>query len=479
MAESKIPTSESSLQKVISRLRAVTSGTQYDGKLYLVGGLLRDMFLNLPAANDLDLVLEGDAVKLAMFLHDLGCSAHYPVLYPRFGTAMVHIRSDSSDEIGFPVELVSARAESYIPDSRKPDVIQGSLHDDAFRRDFTINTLLENLHTGEKLDITGRAYSDLQAGLIRTPKEPRITFFDDPLRMLRAVRFAAKLGFVIEKETWNAVIEEAQRLKPPAIAHERIRDEFIKIMLLPGSQIRIGMELLRTSGLLDQFLPEMLPMVGCLQGSWHLYDVWNHTLTAMENLPEDASLELRLGLLWHDVGKPTTRTVDDRGVHFYGHPAEGARIARTMMNHLRFKNEEIRDVSALVEKHMRLGEYKSQWADPPVKRLIRDAGDYLNDLFELARCDIAASNIEEGMIADLSGLRSRIDSLNETSNIAQIESPLDGSEIMEILGVQPGPHLREAKEFLTNEIIEGRLTEGDKSQAEILILEWWNSQNKF
>src|SRR5262249_45315504 len=141
------------------------------------------------------------------------------------------------------VELVSARAESYQPDSRKPDVWDGSLRDDVYRRDFTINTLLENLHTGETLDVTARARDDLRDGVIRTPKAPRITFFDDPLRMLRAVRFAARFGFSIEASTWEAICAEAERLRPPAIAHERIREEFVKIIRLPGPQARRGLEL--------------------------------------------------------------------------------------------------------------------------------------------------------------------------------------------------------------------------------------------
>ncbi len=464
------------VELVINILREVTRNSNYEGRLYLVGGLLRDRLLKLPVPNDLDLVMEGDAVELALYLHNAGCSTHYPVLYPRFGTAMVHIRTSPNDEDGFPVELVSARAESYDADSRKPFVREGSLRDDAYRRDFTINTMMQNLHTWEILDITGLAHEDLLSGTIRTPLEPKVTFFDDPLRMLRAVRFAAKLGFQIEAATWDAIVAETERLRPPAIAYERIREELVKIIKLPGPQIRIGMELLRKSKLIEQFLPEMLPMVGCTQGSWHLYDVWTHTLVAMENLPKNASLELRLGLLWHDVGKPPTRSEDERGIHFYGHPTGGANLARLMMNRLKFSNEEIRDVTMLVEKHMRLGEYKSNWADPPVKRLIRDAGSYLDDLFELARCDIAASNIEEGMIADLPGLRARIDSLNAVSNIVQIESPLDGREIMELLEVDPGVYLKEAKEFLTNEVIEGRIAEGDKIAACAALIDWWKNR---
>lgn len=467
-------TTDAIIMNVLQRLRDATRATRYEGKLYLVGGLLRDRALGVPHANDLDLMLEGDAVELAQFLYGKGLSQHYPVLYPRFGTAMIHV--GKAGEPGCAVELVSARAESYQPDSRKPEVRRGTLQDDVFRRDFTINTLLENLHTGETLDLTGRALEDLRAGIIRTPVEPRVTFFDDPLRMLRAVRFAARFGFTIEAETWEAMVAEAERLRPPAIAHERIREEFVKVVKLPGEKVRLGLELLLTSRLLAQFLSEMLPMVGCTQGSWHLYDVWTHTLVAMQHLPDDARLELRLGLLWHDVGEPATRTEDENGIHFYGHPMVGAELAREMMHRLKFSNDEIRDVTTIIEKHMRLGEYKPTWGDAPVKRLIRDCGPYLDDLLTLAQCDMAAMRVPPEEAVDLDGLRARIDALNALSNVAQIGSPLDGLEIMEVLNVAQGPHLREAKDFLTNEVIEGRLAEGDKETARTLLRAWWEKR---
>ncbi|HLK56050.1 MAG TPA: HD domain-containing protein [Chthonomonadaceae bacterium] len=463
-------------QIAIERLREATRNSPYENRLYLVGGLLRDRALGLPLTNDLDLVLEGDAVALAQYLYARGLSQHYPVLYPRFGTAMIHVGAEG--EAGCAVELVSARAESYMPDSRKPDVRQGTLQDDVYRRDFTINTLLENLHTGEVLDLTGRAWEDLKAGILRTPLDPHVTFFDDPLRMLRAVRLAARFGFTIEAATWKAIGSEAERLRPPAIAHERIREEFVKIARLPGPKFRDGMEKLLTSNLLEKFLPEMLPMIGCTQGHWHRYDVWTHTLVALEALPDAARLETRLGLLWHDIGKPPTRTVTDdgQGVRFYGHPGVGTEIARAMMNRLKFSNDEIRDVTALIHLHMRLGEYRSDWADPPVKRLIRDCGAYLDDLFVLTRCDMSAVDIPPGEGVDLAALRARVDALNALSNVRLIESPLDGNEIMQQLGIEPGPHLREAKEFLTNEVIEGRLAEGDKSAARNVLKTWWESR---
>jgi poly(A) polymerase len=482
---------EQTAQRSLERMRSVTRSTPYEGRLYLVGGLLRDRALGLPLANDLDLVLEGDALELARFFYEHGLSTHYPVLYPRFGTAMIHI--GRADEPGSAVELVSARAESYQPDSRKPDVRQGTIQDDVLRRDFTINTLLENLHTGEQLDLTGHAMEDLRAGILRTPLAPRITFFDDPLRMLRAVRFAARFGFTIESQTWEAICTEAARLRPPTIAFERIREEFVKIARLPGPKFRRGMELLLESNLLAEFLPEMLPMIGCTQGDWHRHDVWTHTLTALESLPDNARLEIRLALLWHDIGKPPTRTAARNpadhaastagdgeatgNVRFYGHPVIGAEMVRTIMNRLKFSNEEIRDVTTLVAKHMRLGEYKHEWSDVPIKRLIRDCGSYLDDLFVLTLCDRSAVDIPVDQAADLVELRTRIDALNALSDIAHLESPLDGNSIMETLNVGPGSHLKTAKDFLLNEIIEGRLSENDPDTAKRLLQIWWQAQN--
>jgi poly(A) polymerase len=453
------------MSDLLEKLRDATRGTEYEGNLYLVGGVLRDRALGLHISDDIDLVLEGDAVALAEFLHKKGLSEHYPVTYPRFGTAMVTIE-------GHLVELVSARLESYDSDSRKPYVSKATIKDDAFRRDFTINTIMENLHTGEVLDLTGKAFSDLKAGIIRTPLEPKVTFYDDPLRMLRAVRFAVRLGFEIEPATWNAILEEASRLnimgpEPPVVSAERIRDEFTKTIMSPDPAR--GLELLREAGLLRQFFPELLEMVGVTQNAWHLYDVWEHTMAAMRTLPTDATLEVRMGVLLHDIGKPATRSEDERGVHFYEHQFVGAEIARKALNRLKFTGEQIRDIVTLVELHMRLGEAKPEWSDSAVKRLIRAVYPYTDQLFLISQCDMAAMR-QDVPHADLPALRARIDALNEESNVAKINSPLDGLEIMQVLGIPPGPQIKAAKEFLTNEILDGRLAEGDKTAARELLL---------
>jgi poly(A) polymerase len=452
---------------VLDKLRAATRGTEYEGRLYLVGGVLRDRVLGLPHQDDFDLVLDGDAVALAGFLHKLRLSDHAPVTYPRFGTAMVSID-------GRQIELVSARAESYDPSNRKPSVKRATLKDDAFRRDFTINTLMENLHTGEVLDLTGRGFADIEARLIRTPLEPKVTFYDDPLRMLRAVRFAVRLGFDIEEETWRAIIEEAYRLnlmgpEPPVVSAERIRDEFLKV--IAGPDPARGLDLLRESNLLAQFLPELVAMVGVTQNAWHQYDVWTHTLQALQSLPADASLEVRLGVLFHDIGKPRTRSEDEKGVHFYEHQFVGAEMTRQALNRLKLTNDQIRLSVNLVELHMRLGEYKPDWSDAAVKRLIRAVHPQTEELFTISLADMGAMR-QDVPHADLNALRRRMDELNRLSDVAHIDSPLDGLEIMEALNIEPGPTIKEAKSFLTNEVIEGRLAEGDKETAHKLLATW-------
>ncbi|HOK54158.1 MAG TPA: CCA tRNA nucleotidyltransferase, partial [Armatimonadota bacterium] len=295
--------------KTLHILKEATRNSVYEYRLYLVGGIVRDEILGSPGEEDIDIVLEGDATKLARYLFNIGITDFKPVVFPRFGTAMVSIE-------GTQVELVSARSESYAPESRKPEIELASLEQDVLRRDFTINTLMKNLHTGEILDITGKGLSDLREGIIRTPTDPEVTFEDDPLRMLRAIRFSARFGFVIEDKTYEAIKNKAHRLS--IISKERIRDEFSKMLMT--SRAAQAIETLRTTGLLAQFAPELLEMYGVTQNIYHLYDVWTHTMKALESLPDTADLALRLATLFHDVGKPKTRSVDEKSqVHFYSH----------------------------------------------------------------------------------------------------------------------------------------------------------------
>lgn len=442
------------ISNALEKLRSATEGTSYEGKLYLVGGVVRDKVMGLPEQEDIDIVLEGDAASLADFMHERGVAQHTPVVYPRFGTAMVTV-------CGRQVELVGARSEKYDSDSRKPDVASATLRDDMMRRDFTINTLLENLHTGEILDLLGCARLDIERGVIRTPGIPTETFSEDPLRMLRAVRFASRFGFTIESETYDAIVRDVQRLS--IISNERIRDELTKIVA--SANVTTGLELLRQTGLLSQFAPELVGMHGVGQNNYHIYDCWTHTLKVIDSLPEDASLRLKTAALFHDIGKPGVRSVDDAGnVHFYSHQVLGAELTRNVMSRLRFSNDETDYVSRVVALHLRVGEYSEEWSDAAVRRLIREASEMLPDLITLTRADKAASNLELSTV-DVEAFIHRAYAVSQTMDVLAIDSPLCGNKIMEILGVPPGPILREAKEFLINEILENRLRPGDEDGA--------------
>ena len=452
-------------ENALATLRAAFRGTEWENRLFLVGGFVRDKLLygRAAAPDDIDLVLEGDALAVARFLWEVRAARHTPVEFPTFGTAMVHIGAAQ-------VELVTARAETYREGSRKPVVTPGTLQTDAQRRDFTVNTFLENLHTGEISDPLGRAYADLKARILRTPLDSSVTFTDDPLRMLRACRFAAKLDFAIEEKTRQALYDNAFRLNEAhGISWERIRDELNKTLLAPGASR--GMEIMRETGLLAQFAPELSQMHGVTQNKYHKWDVWTHTLRALDNLPPSASLLVRLGILFHDVGKPLARTEDTQtgDVHFYGHEEAGAAITKTVLTRLRYAADEINTVVSLVALHMRYGSYDAfVWSDASVRRLIRTVGPLQNDLFTIAYADSAACNPDDFVRADLSGLQSRMEQIEAESHITQITSPLSGEEIIARLGIKPGPLVGKIKTVLTDAVVAGELAPSDKAGAEAM-----------
>lgn len=447
------------MNSAIDAVRDATRGTEYGNRLYLVGGYVRDNIMGRPPTEDVDIVYEGDALKLARFLYDRGIARYRPVVYPRFGTAMIVVE-------GRTIELVSARRESYLATSRKPNVEAASLYDDVMRRDFTINTLLEGLHDGRIYDLTSRGMADLEAGIIRTPTDPEITFYDDPLRMLRAIRFAVRFGFVIAPETYEAVVRNVERLA--IISRERIRDEFVKIVLI--REPSHGLRMLKESGLLDQFAHELLEMVDVTQGGGHVHDVWEHTLHALDSLPHSADLVLRLAVLFHDTGKPRTKTCDSNGrCHFLGHESIGEQIARRIMNRLRFPVREISRVARLVSMHMRIGEYRRDWKESAVRRLMHDAGPDIPDLLGLAHADRLGAN-PNASHEDLEDLRDRIERIVLQIPIDQMRSPLDGREIMDLIHIPSGPRIKEIKTFLCDEVVEGRLSPDDKDTARELVL---------
>ncbi|MFQ3548883.1 MAG: HD domain-containing protein [Armatimonadota bacterium] len=450
------------VEEVIEKLRVATLGTEYEDNLYLVGGIVRDRLLNIHLSEDIDLVLEGSSADLAHFLHDK-LKTTTPVIYPRFETAMVCLGNCQ-------IEIVSARKESYVPESRKPFTEKGKLVDDIYRRDFTINTLLENLHTNEILDLTSSGIEDLNNRIIRTPLDPETTFIDDPLRMLRAIRFSARFGFEIEENTYTALTNNVSRLS--IISFERIRDEFVKILM--DKSAMDGFEKLRETKLLDVFAPEISAMYGVEQNIYHIYDVWTHSMKVLENMPISAGLVMRLSALLHDIGKPDTRSVDENGnVHFYEHQKVGADMAKKLLKKLKFSSNLADEVSHIIAMHLRVGEYDSQWTDAAVRRLIRDAGKDLENLILLTECDKNAANPDMPSV-DIKALREHIEKVMKKLEGNNIASPLNGNEIKEIINCTEGKIVGEAKKFLEKQVIEGNIYPADKKTAAQALVEWYN-----
>ena len=445
-------------------------------ELALVGGPVRDALLGRFGADaDLDFTTDAHPERVLELLApvvettwDVGI---------RFGTIGARVG-------GREVEITTYRAEAYDPESRKPDVEFGtSLAGDLVRRDFTINAMAITLPTLELVDLhDGRA--DLAAGIIRTPGTPEASFSDDPLRMMRAARFSAQLGFDVAPEVVTAMSEQASRLG--IVSPERIRDELMKIVMAPFP--RRGLTLLVDTGVSEQVLPE-LPLLRLEADEHHHHkDVYEHTLTVLEQamVLEDAhepssgpDAVLRLAALLHDIGKPRTRRFEDDGrVSFHHHEVVGARMTRKRMQALRFSNDMTDDVSRLVELHLRFHGYGSgEWTDSAVRRYVRDAGPLLTRLHKLTRADSTTRNRRRALALQKSydSLERRIAELAEQEELAAMRPDLDGREIMRILDIPPGREVGEAYQFL----LDLRLDRGpmDPAMAEEALRAWWAARS--
>jgi len=416
---------------------------------WVVAGYVRDKLLRRPHA-DLDVVVEkGGALKLAERFAQLA-GAGPPVIFERFGTAQVTVP-------GHGVEFVSARAESYSPDSRKPDVRPATLDEDLRRRDFTVNALVMDFD-GNIHDRLGTGIADLEARVLRTPADPAVTFNDDPLRMLRAVRFTAQLGFELAPDILPAMRTLAPRLHPPVVSVERVADELRKMLV--SQQPAAALELLDQGGLLAVVLPEVHACKGVKQSGYHTHDVYGHTLLAVAGTPPD--LIVRLAAVFHDVGKPSTAAPDGS---FKGHDDVGATMTAAALERLRFSQEDTEAVAALVRLHLRPVYYDSKWSDGAVRRLAVDDGDQLDRLMTLARADLAASSYPDQ--AKLDELQSRLDGvLTETPT--RLSSPIDGEDIMRIRRIAAGPEVGRLKKALTELVMDGKIEPSRDAALEYL-----------
>ena len=431
-ADQPVALSDEELLRLLKRAAA-----ELGAQAWVVGGYVRDKLLARPHPNPDVVVERGDALKLAERFAELA-GAEPPVTFERFGTAQVTLA-------GHLVEFVNARAESYASDSRKPDVRPATLDEDLRRRDFTINTLLMDLDGRIHDPLGGR--TDLDARVLRTPADPLLTFADDPLRMLRAVRFAAELGFELAPDLIPAMRQMKGRLAPPVISAERIADELRRMLTSPRP--RLALELLDAGGLLEAILPEVAACKGVQQSGYHTHDVLGHTLLTVEGVPPD--LVLRLAALFHDVGKPSTATPDGA---FTGHEIVGAELARSALERLRFAQKDIETVAKLVRLHLRPVYYSSEWSDGAVRRLARDAGPLLDRLMALARADIAASAYPEP--EKLDELQARIGAVR-SERPSRLEPVVTGEDVMRVRGIAPGPEVGRIKKRIEELVIDGEV----------------------
>ncbi|QIK63389.1 CCA tRNA nucleotidyltransferase [Leucobacter viscericola] len=458
--------------KAVATLAAAFSEQGHE--FALVGGPVRDALLGR-AVTDLDFTTSARPDETAAILK--GITKNVWDVGRDFGTIAAKVHGET-------VEITTYRAEIYRDDSRKPEVSYGdTIEGDLVRRDFTINALALMLPELKLVDVSG-GVEDLLAGTIRTPGSPATSFTDDPLRMMRAARFAVQLGFEVAPDTQGAMVEFAERLD--IISAERIRDEFVK--LLSTDDPVPGIRLLVDTGLADRFLPELTELLTTQDDHGRHKDVYEHSLTVLRQAIEmelvrrdpettEADIVLRLAALLHDIGKPATRRFEAGGVTFHHHDVVGAKLAKKRLRELRFDNDAVKRVARLIELHLRFFGYSDQqWSDSAVRRYVRDAGGELEQLHILTRADVTTRNKRkaERLEHAYDDIEQRIAELSEAEELAAVRPELDGAQIMELLQIPPGPLVGRAYKYL----LEVRLDEGPigEEAAEERLRAWFAEQ---
>ncbi|MGV3759755.1 MAG: CCA tRNA nucleotidyltransferase [Actinomycetota bacterium] len=453
------------LAPVLAEVRPLAARFDAAGhRVYLVGGIVRDLVLGRPLSGDIDLTTDAHpdettavAKGWADAVWDQGA---------RFGTVGL-----KKGDVTF--EVTTHRAEAYVADSRKPEVsFATDVEADLSRRDFTVNAMALRV-TGaadeapELIDPFG-GVADLAAGVLRTPLPPEVSFTDDPLRMLRAARFIAGYGLQPEPELLAVVRRYVGRLE--IVSAERVRDELSKLLVV--EQPTAGLWFLVDTGIADIILPE-LPAMRLEQDPIHRHkDVLAHTIAVVAKTRPN--LIVRMAALLHDVGKPKTRSIGPKGVSFHHHEVVGARMARERLRALRFPNDQVEAITQLVYLHLRFHGYSDEvWSDAAVRRYVRDAGDLLEELNELTRCDCTTRNARKAkLLADrMDALEERIAELQAEEELKAIRPDLDGQQVMDHLGIKPGREVGEALSML----LEARLEEGPLGEEEALrrLDAWW------
>ena len=440
---------------------------------YVVGGYVRDLFLERPS-KDIDIVVVGSGIEVAKALcRKLEKNANLSV-FKNFGTAQVKYNHTE-------IEFVGARKESYSHDSRKPIVEDGTLEDDQNRRDFTINAMaicLNNERFGELVDPFDGVW-DLRDRLIATPLDPDITFSDDPLRMMRCIRFATQLNFTIEQETYDALFSNKERIK--IISKERIADELNKIILAPCPSI--GFELLFSTGLLEIIFPELYSLHGVekINGRVHK-DNFFHTLEVLDNISkttqdwedQDHKLWIRWSAILHDIGKPKSKRWEPTiGWTFHNHNSIGEKMVPEIFRNMKLPlNEKMKYVQKLVSLHMRpISIADDIVTDSAVRRLLFEAGNDIDDLMTLCEADITSKNEnkKQRFLDNFKLVRKKLIDLEEKDRIRNFQPPVDGNEIMEVLGLPPCSEIGTIKDLIKDAILDGKIPNDHEAAYQLML----------
>ena len=454
----------------VSRLAEAFSAAGYE--LALVGGPVRDAFLGRPV-NDLDFTTSASPDQIEKVVSPLA-EAVWDV-----GRAFGTIAAKIDDHV---VEITTYRADSYDGVTRKPTVEFGdTLDGDLHRRDFTMNAMALRIPEEVLVDPCG-GLDDLLAGRLKTPSAPEVSFGDDPLRMLRAVRFVSQIGVGIAPDTWTAMVAMAPKIDQ--ISAERVRDELTR--LLQTDHPRAGIDALVRSGLAHHVVPELSALEDETDEHGRHKDIYEHSLTVLDQAialekdrwgKDSADVVMRLSALFHDIGKPKTKKIEGGQVTFYHHDVVGAKLAKKRLTALRFDQDTVNRVARLIELHLRFFGYSDQaWSDSAVRRYVRDGGAELEHLHILTRADVTTRNQKKA--ARLQGaydeLEQRIAVLREQEELDAMRPELDGEEIMAALGLEPGPQVGKAYRFL----LDLRLDDGivGKEEATARLRQWWSSQ---